>query len=174
MNSRAHFHAVVRRLGFAAGALERAPARRVDEQERPGSNAWITAATAVRERNEFRHPQTPSLRRLVANATRASFTWGGVASGPPGRAEPGRCSLGVLTVRIATRVGFSVFMALAFPMTFAKAAEGDLESPPPAVAEHTPAYSFANLSDDQALAELVRRKLPFDRVEGEVPGVRTP
>jgi hypothetical protein len=59
-------------------------------------------------------------------------------------------------------------------MTFAKAAEGDLESPPPAVAEHTPAYSFANLSDDQALAELVRRKLPFDRVEGEVPGVRTP
>jgi hypothetical protein len=49
-----------------------------------------------------------------------------------------------------------------------------LEIPPPAVAERSRAYSYANSSDDKALAELARRGLPYTRLSESVPGVRTP
>jgi len=56
----------------------------------------------------------------------------------------------------------------------AAAADTHLEIPPPAVAEQSRAYAYANLSDDRALAELVRRRLPHTRIEESVAGVRTP
>jgi hypothetical protein len=56
----------------------------------------------------------------------------------------------------------------------ASAADPHLEVPPAAVAEHSRAYSYANLSDDRALEELARRGLPHVRVDQAVPGVRTP
>src|ERR1051325_1878402 len=56
----------------------------------------------------------------------------------------------------------------------ALAADAHLEVPPPATAEKSSAYSYANLTADQALAEVARRKLPYELVNAEVPGVRTP
>ena len=45
--------------------------------------------------------------------------------------------------------------------------------PEPGVAEATPAYRYANMSDDEAVAELDRRGILYTR-EMPVPGVRTP
>jgi hypothetical protein len=45
--------------------------------------------------------------------------------------------------------------------------------PEPAVAEASPAYRYANMSDDEALAELDRRKILYSKVEGAF-GVRAP
>jgi len=56
----------------------------------------------------------------------------------------------------------------------AGAEDRHLEIPPAAVAEQSKAYSYANFSDDRALAELARRGLPYTRIEQNVPGVRTP
>jgi hypothetical protein len=56
----------------------------------------------------------------------------------------------------------------------ASAADSHLEIPPPAIAEQSRAYAYANLSDEGALAELERRKLPYARITEVVPGVRTP
>jgi hypothetical protein len=48
-----------------------------------------------------------------------------------------------------------------------------LVTPDPAVAELTPAYRYANMSDAEALAELDRRKILHLRVS-DAPGVRAP
>lgn len=53
-------------------------------------------------------------------------------------------------------------------------ADQHLEIPPPAVAEQSKAYSYANLSDDRALEELARRRISYVRLDEAVPGVRTP
>lgn len=49
-----------------------------------------------------------------------------------------------------------------------------LEVPDRAFAESTLAYRYANLSDDEALAELRRRNLPSVTATPPLPGVRTP
>jgi hypothetical protein len=49
-----------------------------------------------------------------------------------------------------------------------------LNIPAPAVAESTPAFRYANLSDEGALAELTRRGIPFVPARPPLPGVRTP
>jgi hypothetical protein len=56
----------------------------------------------------------------------------------------------------------------------AEAADPHLEVPPPATAEKSRAYGYANLTAEQALAEVVRRRLPYELVKMDVPGVRTP
>ena len=45
--------------------------------------------------------------------------------------------------------------------------------PDPAVAEASPAYRYANMSDAEALDELARRKILFTKLDA-VPGVRAP
>ncbi|MRG94080.1 hypothetical protein GF068_19460 [Polyangium spumosum] len=48
-----------------------------------------------------------------------------------------------------------------------------LVTPEPAVVEASPAYRYANMTDEEAFAELDRRSLPYIRVES-APGVRAP
>ena len=48
-----------------------------------------------------------------------------------------------------------------------------LVMPDPDVAEATPAYRYANMTDAEVLAELDRRKILYTKLEG-VPGVRAP
>ncbi|MDI1449267.1 extensin family protein [Polyangium sp. 6x1] len=48
-----------------------------------------------------------------------------------------------------------------------------LVTPEASVVEASPAYRYANMTDDEAFAELDRRSLPYVRVE-PVPGVRAP
>ncbi|TKD12668.1 hypothetical protein E8A74_02645 [Polyangium fumosum] len=48
-----------------------------------------------------------------------------------------------------------------------------LVTPDASVVEASPAYRYANMTDDEAFAELDRRSLPYVRVE-PVPGVRAP
>ena len=55
----------------------------------------------------------------------------------------------------------------------AEAASPFLVVPEPGVAELTPAYRYANMTDDEALAELDKRQILYSRV-GPVPGVRAP
>lgn len=66
-------------------------------------------------------------------------------------------------------------LSLAGPTTAqeAQAANKYLEIPPEKEATQSKAYHYANLSNDQVLAELARRKIPFERV-APVPGVRLP
>lgn len=67
--------------------------------------------------------------------------------------------------------------ATAFLPTLLAAPQATAENPevPPArVAEQSPAYVHANLSDDEAMAELTRRNLPVQRLSQPVPGVRVP
>jgi hypothetical protein len=49
-----------------------------------------------------------------------------------------------------------------------------LNIPDRAVAENTPAFRYANLADEAALAELTRRGIPFVPARPPLPGVRTP
>jgi len=49
-----------------------------------------------------------------------------------------------------------------------------LEVPDRAFAESTLAYHYANLSDDEALAELARRRIDWNPATPPIPGVRTP
>jgi hypothetical protein len=49
-----------------------------------------------------------------------------------------------------------------------------LEIPPPQEAEHTSAFRIANLSNAEAFAELDRRRVPYRREPGPIPGVRAP
>ena len=55
----------------------------------------------------------------------------------------------------------------------ASAANKYLEIPPEAEAMNTRAYHYANLSNEEALAELKRRAIPYEEVD-PVPGVRLP
>jgi len=56
----------------------------------------------------------------------------------------------------------------------ARASNKYLEVPPVELATASPAYRYANLGDDDVLAELAARGIPFARVEPAVPGVRLP
>ncbi|UQA60939.1 extensin family protein [Polyangium aurulentum] len=72
----------------------------------------------------------------------------------------------------------SLFGALALGLGLlhggtAKAASPFLVVPEPAEAESTPAYRYANMTDDEAFAELDRRQIPYTRV-AVAPGVRAP
>lgn len=62
--------------------------------------------------------------------------------------------------------------AVALPSA-AKAFSPFLVVPDPAVAEASPAYRYANMTDGEALAELDRRSILYQKLEG-VPGVRAP
>ncbi len=55
----------------------------------------------------------------------------------------------------------------------ARATSPYLEVPEPAAAMQTPAYRYANMTDDEAYAELDRRSILYSRV-GSVSGVRAP
>ncbi|KYF91557.1 hypothetical protein BE20_14415, partial [Sorangium cellulosum] len=55
----------------------------------------------------------------------------------------------------------------------ALAASPFLVTPEASVAEASPAYRYANMTDDEALAELDRRKILYLRVD-HAPGVRAP
>lgn len=56
----------------------------------------------------------------------------------------------------------------------ARASNKYLEVPPFEQVKRTPAYKYANLSDLDALAALVERKIPFLPIGDDVAGVRTP
>ncbi len=49
-----------------------------------------------------------------------------------------------------------------------------LEIPPVEEATGSRAYRYANLSNEEALAELARRRIPFEPAEPPMPGVRLP
>jgi hypothetical protein len=57
--------------------------------------------------------------------------------------------------------------------SLARAMDPFLFVPDPGVAERTPAFRYANMSDAEALAELDRRRILYSRVE-RAPGVRAP
>jgi hypothetical protein len=56
----------------------------------------------------------------------------------------------------------------------ARASNQYLEIPPEPEASRSPAFSYANLSNQQALDELRRRKIRFVRAGTDAPGVRLP
>jgi hypothetical protein len=67
-------------------------------------------------------------------------------------------------------------LALASALAAPSAAEAFspfLVVPDPAVAERSPAYRYANMTDAEAVAELSRRQVAFVKVDA-VPGVRAP
>ncbi|MCH2110364.1 MAG: extensin family protein [Polyangiaceae bacterium] len=59
------------------------------------------------------------------------------------------------------------------PSRSAQASNKYLEIPPEAEAKNTKAYYYANLKNDEVVAELKRRKIPYRTVD-PVPGVRFP
>lgn len=67
---------------------------------------------------------------------------------------------------------FAAASAFASPSA-ASAFSPFLVVPEPAVAEATPAYRYANMSNDEAFAELDRRKVIYSKID-PVPGVRAP
>jgi len=69
--------------------------------------------------------------------------------------------------------GIALAAALALFAPEAKALSPYLEIPDPAEAMKTPAYRYANMSDDEAFAELNKRGILYSR-EKAVPGVRAP
>lgn len=72
------------------------------------------------------------------------------------------CALGVLA-----------FAAAALRPSSADASSPFLIVPDPAVVESTAAYRYANMTNEEAIAELNRRNLPYVTVD-PVPGVRAP
>ena len=69
--------------------------------------------------------------------------------------------------------GVALAASLALFAPEAKALSPYLEIPDPAEAMKTPAYRYANMSDDEAFAELDKRGILYSR-EKAVPGVRAP
>lgn len=70
----------------------------------------------------------------------------------------------------------AALVALGLGLLDARPAEGYspfLVVPEPAVVEASPAYRYANMTNEEALAELDRRQIPYARA-GAVPGVREP
>jgi len=67
-----------------------------------------------------------------------------------------------------------VSVSLALGPSAARASNKYLEVPPVELATASPAYRYANLGDDEVLAELAARNIAFTRVEPAVPGVRLP
>lgn len=68
----------------------------------------------------------------------------------------------------------STFVACCLLGSSAAADNKYLEIPPAPEAEDTPAFRVANLSNAEAFAELDRRRVPYRRESGSVPGVRAP
>jgi hypothetical protein len=65
--------------------------------------------------------------------------------------------------------------ALAVASTWGSVAAADpLALPSPEVTAASPAYRYANLSNEQAFAELARRHVAYATVESGAPGVRAP
>ncbi len=87
----------------------------------------------------------------------------------PALHRPGRFArvLRASLLGLVTLVG-----ALASPST-ADAFSPFLVIPPPADAERSPAYVYANMTNEEAFAELDRRQIPYIK-EGPVYGVRAP
>jgi hypothetical protein len=56
----------------------------------------------------------------------------------------------------------------------ARASNKFLEIPPEKQAQDSPAYHYANMSDQQVLSELARRGIAFERATPPMPGVRLP
>lgn len=73
----------------------------------------------------------------------------------------------------ALSVGALLLCASSWNLEPAHAANKYLEIPAEAAAKDTRAYHYANMTNEQALAELNRREIPFERVP-PVPGVRLP
>lgn len=84
-------------------------------------------------------------------------------------------ALGALSRRSSLALGVSALVGLgAFSVApTARASSPYLEIPDPDVAMQTPAYRYANMSDDEAYAELDRRAILYSRVSN-APGVRAP
>ncbi len=64
-----------------------------------------------------------------------------------------------------------VFLLALYPADLVQASNKYLEIPPEKEAMATPAYHYANLSNDEVKAELKLRKIPYKEVK-PVPGVR--
>lgn len=71
-------------------------------------------------------------------------------------------------------LGGLVFAAAALNPAITKASSPFLSVPDPATVETTAAYRYANMTNDEAIAELNRRSLPYVIVADPVPGVRAP
>jgi len=70
-------------------------------------------------------------------------------------------------------VGAFVVAAAALRPAPAQATSPFLVVPDPAVAEASPAYRYANMTNEEAFAELDRRQIPYQKVDS-TPGVRAP
>lgn len=66
------------------------------------------------------------------------------------------------------------FAGVALQPAISQASSPFLTIPDPGVAESTAAYRYANMTNDEALAELNRRGLPYVTVNDPVAGVRAP
>ena len=69
--------------------------------------------------------------------------------------------------------GLLAALPAVFAPSMAEAFSPYLVVPDPAVAEASPAYHYANMTNDEALAELDRRKILYTKLDS-VPGVRAP
>lgn len=70
-------------------------------------------------------------------------------------------------------LGVLVFAGAVLDPGITRASDPFLNVPDPTFAQSTAAYRYANMTNDEALAELDRRGLPYVRVDPE-PGVRVP
>jgi hypothetical protein len=71
------------------------------------------------------------------------------------------------------RLGLALALGSLGAVGAAQASNKYLEIPPEEEATSSRAYHYANLSNEEVLAELARRDLPFERVDN-APGVRLP
>jgi Extensin-like protein C-terminus len=74
----------------------------------------------------------------------------------------------------ATALGLLVFVGAALQPAISQASSPFLTIPDAGVVESTAAYRYANMTNDEALAELNRRGLPYVSVPDPVAGVRAP
>jgi hypothetical protein len=65
-------------------------------------------------------------------------------------------------------------LALAIGPSAARASNKYLEVPPLELVKTSPAYRYANLSDEEAILELELRNIPYRHATPAVPGVRLP
>lgn len=79
-----------------------------------------------------------------------------------------------LRFRIGLCTGLALLALWSSDPAPARAMNPYLEIPPVAEAEDSPAFHYANLSNERAYAELVSRGIPFRREPQKVPGVRAP
>ncbi len=70
-------------------------------------------------------------------------------------------------------LGVLAFVGTLLPPTSARASDPFLDIPDPALVKTTAAYRYANMTNDEALAECTRRNLPYITVD-PVAGVRAP